>query len=136
MDATYWVSALRESGIGILRFRFAILNPWWVGVQIKASELWIWNPGSERVRSPISKTLDSDGFRIHNAEHNSGQLRNQKIWIRLVGDPDLDAEFWIYMGELESQAGIEFLNSESGPPEAGSLLRACLETLAQISRNR
>ena len=29
-----------------------------------------------------------------------------------MGDPDPDAEFWIYMGELELQSGIEFRFSE------------------------
>ena len=146
MDATYWVSAPRESGIGIWSYGFAISNPWWVGVQIKASELWIWNPGSGRVRSPTFETLDSEilacggcGFRIHNAEctilGSSGiEKSGFGSWEIQVRTQNFGSSWGSWNCSLELSSG--FLNSESGPPEAGSLLRACLETSAQISRNR
>ena len=73
--------------------------------------------------------------------HNSGQLRNpnSEFWIWLVGDTDPGRAILDLHGEVwncSPAGGSGFLNSVSRRPEAGSLLRACRETLAQISRDR
>ena len=73
--------------------------------------------------------------------HNSGQLRNpnSEFWIWLVGDTDPGRAILDLHGEVwncSPAGGSGFLNSVSRRPEAGSLLRACRDTLAQILRNR
>ena len=122
----FWLWGRPDAGLGILGAVFGIqgleesVGPTF---ETLVPEILVCQGLDSEFRIMNARTLlSSPGIEIRNSEFGSLEVQIQ------------DSEFWIYM--VRSGIAFRFSDLESGPPDAGPLLRACLETSAQISRNR